>query len=251
MKPWVGLPILAALLGFMTAIQGCADESPSIITKGIDEPVANGPVIAQDDSAGSRGGEGEVVRVQQASGTGPGSSTGSQETPFPTPLSAEDLPEGVSPGLAMDAQHYAEHYGIELSEAITRLTLQEPIGKMGAAIEANERDTFAGLWIQHEPDYRVVVAFTRDGESTVLKYVRDERIREIIEVRTAEATLRYLQDAQMEASRLVRGLGFQTASGINVFENRVEIYATDRTALEEALRENGKTLPDHVVIIGP
>ena len=150
----------------------------------------------------------------------------------------------------MDAQHYAEQFGVDLEEAITRLTLQEPIGKMGAAIEANEKDTFAGLWIQHEPDYRVVVAFTKDGESTVLKYIRDERLREIIEVRTAEATLRYLQDAQMEAIRIVDGLGFQTGSGINVFENRVEVYAPDRAGLEKALRDSGKTLPDHVVIIG-
>ena len=251
MKPWVGLPVLAALLGFMTAIQGCAGESPLIVTKGIGEPVADGPVIAQDDSAGPRGDEAEVVRVEQASGPGPGSPAESQKTPYPTPLSTEDVPEGVSPALAQDAQWYAVQYGVELSEAITRLTLQEPIGKMGAAIEASEKDTFAGLWIQHEPDYRVVVAFTKDGESTVMKYVRDERLREIIEVRTAEATLGYLQDAQMEASRLVQGLGFQTASGINVFENRVEIYAPDRAELEKALQESGKTLPDHVVIIGP
>lgn len=251
MKLRVGIPILAVLLAFMVLLQGCADESPVIVTKGIGEPVANGSVIAQDDSAGSRGEEAEVVKVEQASGSGPGSPAGSQKTPYPTPLSTEDVPEGVSLALAQDAQWYAEQYGVELSEAITRLTLQEPIGKMGAAIEANEKDTFAGLWIQHEPDYRVVVAFTKDGESTVLKYIRDERLREIIEVRTAEATLRYLQDAQTEASRLVRGLGFQTASGINVFENRVEIYATDRTALEEALLQSGKTLPDHVVIIGP
>ena len=251
MKPWVGLPVLAVLLGFMTAIQGCGGESTVIVTKGVGEPIANGPVIAQHDSAGPRGNEAEVNGIEQASGPGPGTSAGGQKTPYPTPLSTEDVPEGVSPALARDAQWYADQYGVELPEAITRLTLQEPIGKMGAAIEANEKGTFAGLWIQHEPDYRVVVAFTKDGEGTVLKYIRDERLREIIEVRTAEATLRHLQDAQMKASRLVRGLGFQTASGINVFENRVEIYAADRTALEEALRENGKTLPDHVVIIGP
>ena len=163
---------------------------------------------------------------------------------------ASGAPERELSPIEQDAQHYAEQYGIELLEAVTRLELQEPIGEMGAAIEANEKDTFAGLWIQHEPDYRVVVAFTRDGESTVLKYVRDERLRDIIEVRMADTTLRNLERSQLEAGRIVADLGFSVASGIDVKENRVEIYAPDRAGLEEALQENGKTLPDHVVIIG-
>jgi seryl-tRNA synthetase len=96
-----------------------------------------------------------------------------------------------------------------------------------------------------------VVAFTKDGEATISKYVQDGRLAEIIEVRTAQATLQDLQKAQKDASKLVQRLGFNIASSINVFENRVEVYATDRTELEEALRESGKKLPDHVVIIGP
>ena len=233
--------MFGVLLTASLSFSGCQGEPADPLNSGI---VTQEPLI---DETGE-----ENQLVQRASSAEDSSErdgpSASDSTPEPT---TDGTPERQLSPIERDAQHYAEQFGIELSEAVTRLTLQEPIGKMGAAIEASEKDTFAGLWIQHEPDYRVVVAFTKDGESTVLKYVRDERLREIIEVRTAEATLRYLQDAQMEASETVRGLGFQTASGINVFENRVEIYATDRTALEEALRENGKTLPDHVVIIGP
>ena len=146
---------------------------------------------------------------------------------------------------------YADRFGIDLEEAITRLTLQEPIGVLGAELEAREADTLAGLWIQHEPEYRVVVAFTRDGESTIGKYVQDGPLADIIEVRTADATLRDLKQAQSKASQIVAGVGFQLSSGINVIENRVEIYTSDRAQLEEALREGGKTLPAHVQIVGP
>ena len=128
--------------------------------------------------------------------------------------------------------------------------LQDEIGKLGAEIESKEADTLAGFWIQHKPDYRVVVAFTRDGESTIAKYVQDGPLLELIEVRTAEATLRDMERAQLEAARIVADLGFRVASGIDVKENRVEIYAQDRAGLEEALRGSGKSLPDHVVIIG-
>ena len=160
------------------------------------------------------------------------------------------LPEGVSPGLAQDAQMYAEQFGVDLQEALTRLMLQEPIGHLNGDLLDNEADTFAGLWIQHEPDYRVIVVFTQDGQKTLRAYVEGTILEEIVEVRIAEATLKNLEKAQREANRVVAGLDFQVASGINVYENRVELYPADRAELEAALRENGLTLPAFVRIVG-
>ena len=158
------------------------------------------------------------------------------------------MPEGVSEAIVRDAQMYVADYGVELSEAIRRLTLQDPIGKLGATLESNEADTLGGFWIQHEPEYRVVVAFTRDGEETIAKYVQDGPLVGIIELRTVDATLEELKRSQREAGSIVRGLGFRAASGINVFENRAEIYVHDLSQVEEALEKSGKTLPAHVRI---
>ena len=236
--------LLAGLLWSIIAIQGCGGEPRSVVTK---EPLRSG-----NESAASQGWETEDSGVSQTGGAESGSaSEHTDETNPGTPATAAAaLPEGVSPALAQDAQWYADQYRIELEEAITRLTLQEPIGELGAELEAREADTLAGLWIQHEPEYRVVVAFTRDGESTIGKYVQDGLLADIIEVRTADATLRELEQAQARANQIIDGLGFQLSSGINVIRNRVEIYASDRAQLEEALRGSGKTLPAHVQIMG-
>ena len=235
--------LLGILFAASLTASGCQGESVDPLNSGI---ATNEPLID-----GAREGNQSDLRqwsAEESSGGDSSSETGN--TPYPTPLSAEDLPEGVSPALAQDAQWYADQYGVSLEEAISRLMLQNTIGELGAEIESKEADTLAGFWIQHEPEYRVVVAFTKDGEATISKYVQDGPLAEIIEVRTAPATLRDLQTAQKDAGRLVQGLGFNIASSINVFENRVELYATDRANLEKALHENGKTLPDHVVIIG-
>ena len=202
---------------------------------------------ATEDTVVSKG-----VGVVQVSGD-EGNAGSTPSRPLPTPLNTlapEEIPEGVSPALAMDAQYYAEAHGVELSEAIRRLALQEPIGKLGATLESNEAGTLGGFWIQHEPEYRVVAAFTKDGEKTMAKYVQDGPLLDIIEVRTVDATLKELKRAQQEAGSIVSGLGFRAASGINVFENRAEIYVGDRSRLEEALQESGQTLPEHVQIIG-
>ena len=233
--------LLGVLLAASLTISGCKGESVDRLNPGM---ATNEPLMSDSNKRDQAD-----QRPSSAGESSEGDSSPETET-TPEPTTSGTPERELSP-IEQDAQHYAEQYGIELSEAVTRLLLQEPIGKLGAELEDKEADTLAGFWIQHRPEYRVVVAFTKDGESTIAKYVQDGPLLEFIEVRTAETTLRDLERAQLEVGRLVADLGFSVASGINVFENRVEIYASDRTALEKALRESGKTLPDHVVILGP
>ena len=90
---------------------------------------------------------------------------------------------------------YAEQFGVELQEAVNRLMLQEPAGKLGATLEEHEGDTFADLWIQHEPEFVIVVAFTRNGDETVRRYIQGGPLEELVKVRHADATLRELMEA--------------------------------------------------------
>jgi len=155
----------------------------------------------------------------------------------------------VSDALRRDAEAMAEELGISVDEAIRRLKLQDPIGTLGAELERLEADTFAGLWIQHEPEYRVVVAFTRNGEETIRPYVEGTPLADLIEVRTVEATYEELKAAQQEAHWLLDELGLALASGINIKENQVELYVTDRSLFDTTLREANVRLPDHVEVI--
>ena len=224
MKNLVSIALL--LLGTLAAGVACAPA-----TEGV--PVTKGVGLVE-----------ESVDIDD-----PDEPTRPRPTPFNT-LAPEEIPEGVSRALAQDAQWYAAQFGVELSEAIRRLTLQETIGELGATLESNEKGTLGGIWIQNEPEYRIVAAFTKDGEKTMAKYVKDGPLLDLIEVRTVDATLRELKRAQQEAGSMVRGLGFQAASDINVFENRAEIYVHDLAQVEEALEKSGETLPEHVRIFG-
>ena len=89
----------------------------------------------------------EVSGQREVEGTTDEGKAGStSDRPRPTPintLTPEEIPEGVSRALAQDAQMYTADQGVELSEAIRRLTLQDPIGKLGATLESNEADTLA------------------------------------------------------------------------------------------------------------
>lgn len=84
--------------------------------------------------------------------------------------------------LVQDAKMYAAEYGVPLEEAVRRLRLQGPIGALDRELIMEERGTYAGLWIQHEPVYRVIARFTRDGERTIRPYAEGRPLEGLVEV---------------------------------------------------------------------
>ena len=163
------------------------------------------------------------------------------------PVSCPSLPE--SDALARDAQHYAKDFGVDVEEAICRLSLQDEIGELGAELAANERDTFAGLRIQHQPDFRVIVEFTSGGEETMARYLKNSRLANIVEIRNADVSLENLKATQREAMRIAEATGMRVESSTMVQENRVELYVTDSKRFWAALRDRHLRLPHNVSVI--
>ena len=130
-----------------------------------------------------------------------------------------------------------------------RLTLQGSVGSLEGALVDNESDTFGGLWIQHEPEFRIVARFTQDGESTVRPYVTGEALSGLVDVRAADSTLKELEAAQDDVMTTVDGLGVQAESEIDVIGNRVKLFVVDKAGLESALTEAGEQLPNKVDIV--
>lgn len=129
--------------------------------------------------------------------------------------------------LMKDAYAYATTMGVDLDEAVRRLHLQGEIGNLNATLVANEGDTFAGLWIQHQPAYRVIVQFTRDGEVTIRSYIAHGPLASVVEIHAARVTVNELESARAQAAQIAGTLNIPASSGINVLENRAELYVLD------------------------
>ncbi len=147
-----------------------------------------------------------------------------------------------------DAAVYALHEGVTVEEAVRRFELMDEAHLLGNALEENEADTLAGFWIQHEPNFCLVAAFTRNGEETLEKYREDyPGLVAITEVREMKYTQAELLAAQQEAMSLLNELGLFFSSGTMIMDNRVEIYITDSRLFYSRLEESGKTLLECVV----
>jgi len=136
----------------------------------------------------------------------------------------------------------AENNGVNSEDAIEELQ---------ASLSENEADTFAGLWLEHTPEFKVIVLFTEDGEQKIKPYLTEELI-DIVEVRDAKVSLAELENAQMELiSFLFKDLGIPPGSEIDVYENNIKVYMNeaDRRQFDAAVQGGLFDLPDYVEII--
>ena len=146
------------------------------------------------------------------------------------------------------AEEMAGVWGVSVEEAYERICAEDPIGTLQAELAEREAETFAGLWIENEPYYRVIVAFTRDGEKTLEPYLKNRSIPGL-EVRTARASLAKLETIQAQAMRELDKLDFEVHVFLFVQDNRVEVHVSDRAWFEGELRRVGAQLPDGVELV--
>lgn len=150
--------------------------------------------------------------------------------------------------LVQDAQVYASDQGISLEEAVRRLQIIRAEPDLEAKLIANEGKTFAGLWVQHQPAFRIVVQFTRNGEQTIQPYIKNGPWAAIVEVRHVPHSFAKLRADQDRAVRTIRGLGLKVGADIDLVHSRVKVSVPDRMQLEAALQRAGVQLPDTVTV---
>jgi streptogrisin C len=151
--------------------------------------------------------------------------------------------------LFRDARSYASDYGVSLREAVRRLKLQQAVGDLGSKLEAEQENTFAGLFIQHEPNFQVVVRFTKDGSQTIASYVEDSPIRDVVKVEMAEVSLSRLRAIQQAATNRANDEGAAVDSHIDVPNNRVVLRTTTPLRTNAAVGTLGDEAEDKVVEI--
>ncbi len=125
--------------------------------------------------------------------------------------------------------------------------LQTAPGHLNVALQNEEPETYSGLWIEQEPEFRVIVLFTKDGEKTVQPYIAGSVLEGRVEVRQANVTLAELTATEHELYQLIRAQALPFSTSVDVKKNRVIVYITDLALWHGALQEQGLTLPDYVV----
>jgi len=162
--------------------------------------------------------------------------------PAPTPLDPED-------SLVRDAAALAESEGLDLEEAVRRMEFQATIGDIQPALMADLPETYAGLWVEHKPQYRIVISLTEGDRSTIQPYITGKAWADFVEVRLATYSLAELMADQAVASKVGGQLNLALSTALDVMGNRVELIVGNPQLFQADLAAAGLTLPESVAVI--
>lgn len=151
---------------------------------------------------------------------------------------------GASPN--DDANVYADRHRISVDEAVRRLSLQTAAGELAATLDAIHPSGFAGLWIEHEPSFQVVIAAVPSAMTATRELVRSTvlstTLDDSIVFRPAPYALDELVQAQNEISGFARLNRLDTST--DIMRGRVLISASDDNGLNAIAHAS---LPEAVV----
>ena len=148
---------------------------------------------------------------------------------------------------SVTAEVYAKYYGVSLEEALHRLQLQDSFPGLPTSLENNEQETFGGIWIQHEPEYKIVVAFTKNGQQTFdgySKYLTKDAAA-YIELRVANKSLVELKNEQDKLLTYLNNQGLQIVSRVDVINNcvSIDVVKTDKDKFTIATQNDTSAIP--------
>lgn len=137
---------------------------------------------------------------------------------------------GAEDALLRDARSYAADQGVSIQEALHRLRLQQAAGDLNARLAAAEPATYAGLYAEHSPRYRVVARFTHDGQRTLQRHVAGGPLAAFAQAEPASVPLAQLQARLEAAHRAMQRAGIRADGGLDLRANRAEVYVRPANA---------------------
>lgn len=129
------------------------------------------------------------------------------------------------------AVSYAQTYRVPVSEAQRRMARVPAIAQLEQRLQRELPESFAGLYIEHLPTYRVVVRFTRTPKALLARYTKDP----VFVAQLAPRPLELLRGAQEELSAQLSGAGVAFESGVDVKASRIDLYVLDTAAAAKRL----------------
>lgn len=142
--------------------------------------------------------------------------------------------EGVDPGIARDAAAYAEMFGVTPEEAQRRMVLMASVGPEVDEISRVHAARFAGAWIEHVPEFRVVVSLTGPDDAGVSG--AKAAVSKVAEAETAFSATHTLNELLIGLEALtptVQSRHPDFGIGVNVMQNAVELSGPDVLSAED------------------
>jgi len=122
-----------------------------------------------------------------------------------------------------DLDDYSKAYGVTPEEARRQWTITDEARELQASLRSDARDVFAGMWLDYEPEFAVVVGVLPGGEESVRATVKELGLVDWVRLAPRDHSLVDLHAMQDSLSELLPA-SLDYSSGIDQSEGLVNVY---------------------------
>lgn len=116
-------------------------------------------------------------------------------------------------------RHLMKAYGLSAAEAAERLSLEAGISQLAERLGRENPDDFGGVWIEHEPTYKIVVAFKSAELRNDIRETVQPELRRYVQIRNVRTSARE-RDALTD--RIVAALAALGVDYVSYYEHRTD-----------------------------
>lgn len=143
--------------------------------------------------------------------------------------------------LLPEIEAYAAYAGVSREEAEQRLARQPSIGEAQVLLAQHYGHVFGGLYVEHRPRYRLVVLLTDAAAVPSVQAVLADFGLEA-EIRFVPYTRDELEAARAWAFAQAQALGLSVESGLNIPNNKAELYVGRQVVSLESIQNHLREL---------
>ena len=121
------------------------------------------------------------------------------------------------------AHTYSQRYQVSPPEAQRRLTLARQAGLLGQRLERERPGTFAGLYVEHQPEFRVIAQFTSNARAELAAYTDNP----IYIARSAPRSIALLLAVNRDIAEQLQQAGLEFESALDIKSSEVNVYVRD------------------------
>jgi hypothetical protein len=126
---------------------------------------------------------------------------------------------------------HAEEMNLSIDQAKARTINQDDAMMLSRRLQKELPDSFAGLWMEHYPTFKVVVRFTGDARAQLARYTKDPRYV----AQSAPRSLEFLLATQQEMAAQLAAAGIKFEGGTDIKTSELTLRVYDASAARKAL----------------
>jgi chromatin segregation and condensation protein Rec8/ScpA/Scc1 (kleisin family) len=137
-------------------------------------------------------------------------------------------------------RYLMERHKISAAEAAERIALEEEVTQLSNKLRLSDPDDFGDLWIEHEPVYRIVVAFLNNEDRSALRDQISPRLRRYVQFKQVKTSWKQREALIEQVVTALKPLGIDYYSHYDHRSDSIVI----QTEADRAVQQIRQAIPN-------